>query len=149
MAKKNSSYTGLRIYFQSLEQKNAYRRLVEAAASDMQKRILAFLTLDLAFFKATNQILPLDLSNWINRQARSPAPQPPQEENAISRWVNLWDFEVLAQKSFIPLERVIDIAAGGKPDCGELSKLFRIGLSSEKIKILLGDNNHNEQHIDH
>ena len=121
--------TYIRIYFESEDDKKEYKKLVAVAASDMQKRITAFLRLDLSVWKMTQKILPLDIASWLNPlKIRDPS------LNVISDWVALWDLEVLSQKSFIPLERIAEIAAGDNPDYGELSKLFRVGLSPEKIK---------------
>lgn len=142
MAKEQ--YRSVTIKFDSLEQKYRWKELIARLSAtlkqkvDMKSRLLDFIRLDLAYLALTGKIIPLDLSYWARVGATA-------TDNPIAAWVALFDLEILSDRSKIPLERIQVIANGGLPDCGELSKLFSIGLSPEKTKLFLGKNHDHER----
>lgn len=140
-------YRSVTIKFDSLEQKFQWKELIARLSAmlkqkaDMKSRLIDFIRLDLAYFALTGKIIPLDLSYWVENVA-TPLSSP------ITKWIALFDLEILSDRSKIPLERIQAIANGDLPDCGELSKLFSIGLSPEKTKLFLGQEHHDHQRIE-
>lgn len=139
-------YRSVTIKFDSLEQKFQWKELIARLSAklkqkaDMKSRLIDFIRLDLAYFAFSGKIIPLDLPYWVEYVSVPSSP--------ITGWVALFDLEVLSDRSKIPLERIQAIANGDLPDCGELSKLFSIGLSPEKTKLFLGQEDHDHQRIE-